>query len=483
MSSVVAKTEAAGGPQLDPKVLAFTSSLELDRRLLKEDLLGSLAHVAMLKKAALVPADVAAAIAKGLTSLWRDAQAGTLALPEEEDVHMAVEAELLHRIGAPSRALHTARSRNDQVATDLRLHVREHCAATVLSLVELARHLIERARADREVILPAYTHRQRAQPVSAAYWWASWATGFLRDAEAFAFTLKQADVLPLGVGAISGTSLPIDREHTRASLGFSQVSTNGLDTVGDRDFALDYLYAAARLSVRIGRLCADLIDFSSQEFGFIALGSEIACGSSMMPHKRNPDVFELLRGKSGQAIGALVGLLATVKGLPGGYSRDLQEDRGPLLETSARLEAALPVLKLALGHVRFVPERCAAGLAEGSTQATDLAEVLVKQGLPFREAYQKVGSLVRPAKEQGVPLGQVPVAAAQAIEPRFDAAALASLEPKAAVARKESAGGTGPKSLDAQFTQLAAASDRLEAEAKRIPRIEALWTALVEKNT
>ena len=495
MSTIVAKTEAAGGPGLDPKVLAFTSSLELDRRLLREDLLGSLAHVSMLAATGLVPGDVAQAIARGLKSLWNDANPlpegeggaqrrvrgeALLSLPDEEDVHMAVEAELLRRIGAPSRALHTARSRNDQVATDLRLHVREQCANTVTALAELSAALVARAKADREILLPSYTHRQRAQPVSAAYWWSSWAAGFLRDAQAFAFVMHQADVSPLGVGAISGTSLPIDREHTRKALGFASTSVNGLDTVGDRDFALDYLYAAAKLSVRIGRLSADLIDFSSQEFGFIALGSEISCGSSMMPHKRNPDVFELLRGKSGHAIGALTGLLATVKGLPGGYSRDLQEDRAPILETSEKLDATLPVLRLALEHVRFVPERCAAGLAEGATQATDLAEALVKQGLPFREAYQKVGSLVRLAREQGVALSQLSAEVAQTIDARFNAQTLACLEPKAAVARKESAGATGPNALETQWTQLAAQSESLTAEASRIPRIDALWKALEE---
>jgi argininosuccinate lyase len=362
--------------------------------------------------------------------------------------------------------MHTARSRNDQVATDLRLHVREQCADTVAALASLAQALIVRAQADREVLLPSYTHRQRAQPVSAAYWWSSWAAGLLRDAQSFVAAMKQADVSPLGVGAISGTSLPNDRELTRKALGFSAVTVNGLDTVGDRDFALDYLYAAAKLSVRIGRLCADLIDFSSQEFGFIALGSEIACGSSMMPHKRNPDVFELLRGKSGHAIGALTGLLATVKGLPGGYSRDLQEDRAPLLETSARLKAALPVLTLALKQVRFVPERC--------------AEALVKQGVPFREAYQKVGSLVRLAREKGVALAQLSPADAQAIDARFDAKTLACLEPAAAVARKESTGGTGPHALEKQWEQMTAQAHALAAEAAKIPRIAALWKALEE---
>ncbi len=480
MSSVVAKTDAAGGATLHPQVLAFSSSLKLDRALLKEDLIGSLAHIAMLARQKLVPEADARAIHLGLVSLWDDAAKGVLKLPDEEDVHMAVEAELHARIGAPSQVLHTARSRNDQVATDLRLWTREQCARTLHSISALVTQLLQYAEAGREVVLPAYTHRQRAQPISLAYWWASWAAGLLRDAEAFGFVLGQSDTLALGVGAISGTSMDTDRESVRKALGFARMTQNGLDTVGDRDFALDFLYASTRLLVRLGRLSTDLIDFSSKEFGFVTLGGEIACGSSMMPHKRNPDVFELLRGKSGSAIGALTGLLATVKGLPGGYNRDLQEDRGPLLEMGTRVDECLSVLRLALKNIAFEPEVCRAALEDGSTQATDLAEALVKKGVAFRDAYQAVGRLVRASREQNLALAKLTAAQAAQVDPRFDAGVLAVLEPLAAAARKNSAGGTGSIAISQQLVQLAVGVAEVSERAQSVPRLDGLFLKLKE---
>jgi argininosuccinate lyase len=480
MSSVVAKTDAAGGATLHPQVLAFSSSLALDRRLLKEDLVGSLAHIAMLARQKLVPEADARSIQRGLVSLWEDAAKGALVLPDEEDVHMAVESELHRRIGAASLVLHTARSRNDQVATDLRLWVREQCALTLESVVGLVTELLGYAEAGRDVVLPSYTHRQRAQPVTLAYWWASWAAGLLRDGSALRFALEQADTLALGVGAISGTSLNTDREQVREALGFSRLTENGLDTVGDRDFALDFLYFSARLMIRLGRLSTDLIDFSSREFGFVTLGAEIACGSSMMPHKRNPDVFELTRGKSGSAIGALTGLLATVKGLPGGYNRDLQEDRGPLLETGDRLAQTLSMIRLALKHVTFDAQACRAALEDGSTQATDLAEELVKRGIAFRDAYQAVGRLVRYARDQGLPLVRLTAEQAASVDGRFDAAALRVLEPRAAAARKNSIGGTGDDALTQQLSSLSARAAALSAQVRQVPRLEALFTKLKE---
>lgn len=480
MSSVVARTDAAGGASLHPAVLQFSSSLALDRRLLKEDLIGSLAHVQMLARQKLVPEADAQAIHQGLVKLWEDAASGTLQLPDEEDVHMAVEAELHRRIGAPAQVLHTARSRNDQVATDLRLWVRHQCARVLGLLSAQVTDLLGFAHEGRHLVLPAYTHRQRAQPVSLAYWWASWAAGLVRDAEAFEFVLSQADTLALGVGAISGTSLQTDRESVRRALEFSRMTANGLDTVGDRDFALDYLYAATRVLIRLGRLSTDLIDFSSREFGFVTLGAEIACGSSMMPQKRNPDVFELLRGKSGSAIGALTGLLATVKGLPGGYNRDLQEDRGPLLEMSDRLLGSLAVLQIALRRVKFEAEPCRAALADGSTQATDLAEALVKRGVAFREAYQAVGRLVRFAGEKGIALTALTAELAAQVDPRFDASALEALEPRAAAARKNSLGGTGDDAVAEQLRQLAERAAAITARAKAIPTAETLFSKLKE---
>lgn len=474
----LAKTEASGGPGLLPEVMAFSSSLALDKQLLREDLVGSLAHVTMLGRTGVIPVADARAIKAGLVAIWERAAAGALALPDEEDVHMAVEVELNRTIGGPAALLHSARSRNDQVATDLRLFVRETAATALTQLTGFIGELVTRARAEAHVIMPSYTHRQRAQPVSLAYWMASYGAAFLRDAQALAFVLEQCKLLPLGVGAISGSSLPIDREVTRQLLGFEGVTLNGMDTVGDRDFALDLLYATARFFVHASRLSTDLVDFTTQEFGFASLSGDISMGSSMMPQKKNPDVFELVRGKSGKAVGNLVGLLTTVKGLPGGYNRDLQEDRASLLETGPLLLGTLSVLRLALPRVTFHPERCRVGVEEGFTQATDLAEALVKKGMPFRKAYQVVGSLVRRCQEQKLTLRQATVELAQGIDPALDAATLAVLEPAGAVARKASAGSTGPEAVEATLRALETQARALADRATSVPRLEQLFAGL-----
>ncbi len=476
----LAKTEAAGGPGLLPEVLAFSSSLSLDKALLEEDLLGSLAHVTMLGRTGVIPLPEARAIKQGLLAIREASLAGTLELPNEEDVHMAVEVQLNRTIGAPAALLHSARSRNDQVATDLKLHVREAAAQALSELTLLISELLARAHAEREVLLPSYTHRQRAQPVSLAYWLSSYAAAFVRDAEALAFVLDGCRRLPLGVGAISGSSLPIDRDITRQLLGFEGVTLNGLDTVGDRDFAMDFMYATARFLVHASRLSTDLIDFTTAEFGFASLSGDISMGSSMMPQKKNPDVFELIRGKTGRAVGNLMGLLTTVKGLPGGYNRDLQEDRAGVLETGPLLMGVLSVLRLALPRVTFHPERCRVGIDEGFTQATDLAEALVKKGLPFRRAYKAVGSLVRRCQEQGLTLRQATPELAQSIDVLLDAAALAVLEPAGAVARKASAGSTGPAAVDATLAELSRQNEALAQKALGIPRISRLFLALKE---
>ncbi|AKU90417.1 argininosuccinate lyase [Vulgatibacter incomptus] len=475
---MIAKTAAAGGPGLHPEMLAFSSSLDLDIALLREDLLGSLAHLTMLSRCGIIPREAAAELKAGLLSIRRAADDGTLELPAEEDVHMAVEAWLHANVGAAAGLLHTGRSRNDQVAVDLKLHVREQVLVIREALARLVLLLVERAEGGLETLLPAYTHRQRAQPVSLAYWYASYAAMVVRDLDAFAFVQDQVDSMPLGVGAIAGTTLPNDREILRGLLGFTRITVNGLDTVGDRDFALDYAYAAARFLLHASRLSTDLVDFTSAEFGFAKLDDEIACGSSMMPQKKNPDAFELVRGKSGKAVGNLVNLLVTVKGLPGGYNRDLQEDRGPLLETGKLVRGVASILQLALPRVHFQPERCLAALEADATQATDLAEALVKKGLPFRTAYQAVGKLVRACQERGLPLGSATPELAASVDPVFDAATLEAASIKGALARKQSAGSTGLEPVRAQLAQLRARADAELGAVAKLPRLDALFASL-----
>ena len=474
---IVAKTEAAGDRGLLPEVLAFTSSLPLDRQLLREDLAGSLAHLTMLARCGIVPRQAALSIRAELVKLW---DVDPAQLPAEEDVHMAVEARLTAALGETAGMLHTARSRNDQVALDLRLHVREQAARSLEELARLIASLAARAKAEIDTILPSYTHRQRAQPVSLAYVLSGYGAMFARDAEGLRGLLASVDEMPLGVGAIAGTSLPIDRETTRELLRFSRLTENGLDTVGDRDFALDFAYATARTLLHGSRVATDLIDFCTAEFGFAILDGSIACGSSMMPQKRNPDVFELIRGKTGRAVGNLTALLVTLKGLPAGYNRDLQEDRQPLLETGPLLQSVLSLLRTGLEHVRFDPERTFRAVESDYMQATDVAEALAQKGVPFRTAYQIVGKLVRRCQEQQLPLARATLALAREIDPRIDEEVLRAADPRASVARKRNAGGTGPQQVKEQIAALERCAERASAAARATPHLDDLFARLRE---
>jgi argininosuccinate lyase len=472
--SGIARTSATGAGGMHPELLAWSSSFEHDRALVREDLVGSAAHVTMLGSAGIIPIGDARALRDALKALYVEAAAGTLALdPNEEDVHMAVEAELGRRLGAVAGRLHTARSRNDQVALDLRLHVREQAAETVRTCAALVRQLAERAAVEKDVLLPAYTHRQRAQPVSAAFVIAAWAFGIEDAAQTLVDTLGRL-AMPLGSGACSGSSLPIDRPLVTQLLEFASPTPNALDTVGSRAFALDFTWGAARVMIALGKLAADVVDYSTSEFGLVKLDGEISAGSSMMPQKKNPDIFELVRGKSARAVANAVAMMTLVKGLPSGYNRDQQEDRLPVLEAGPLVRGSLRVVSIALAHLHFDAAAGLRALADGSTQATDLAEALVRRGVPFREAYTAVGQLVQTAIADGVTMRDVPVARAIAIHPALDADALGALDPVTAVAAKESFGGTGPKSVDAQMAALLDRARVLEASIASHPTLDDL---------
>ncbi len=435
------------------ELVAWSSSFEADRALVREDLVGSAAHVTMLARTKIVDVADARMLKDALRAMYDEACAGKLALdPSEEDVHMAVEAELGKRIGGVAARLHTARSRNDQVALDLRLHVRGQATSTILEIVALVNMLADRAEREKDTLLPAYTHRQRAQPISAAFLVASWAFGLLRAASTVEIALVELQ-MPLGACACSGTSLPTDRELL-ARLFRMRPTENALHTVGDRDFALDWTWASARVLLALGRIATDVVDYSTSEFGLVTLDSEISAGSSMMPQKKNPDVFELVRGKSARGVANVVSMLTLMKGLASGYNRDQQEDRVPLLESGPLVRGALRAVTLSLPHVHFDAERGRRALEDGSTQATDLAEALVRRGVPFREAYKAVGALVRAASDAKVALRAFPIASATTIHPALDAEALRSLDPATAVAAKESFGGTGPRAVDVQIARI-----------------------------
>jgi argininosuccinate lyase len=470
----IARTHATGTGGMLPELLAWSSSFEPDRLLVREDLVGSAAHVTMLARTRILSVGDARALRDALRAMYDEAASGTLALPpDEEDVHMAVEAALGQRVGAVAARLHTARSRNDQVALDLRLHVRDQGTWLARETAGLVRALADRAASESGVVMPAYTHRQRAQPITAGFLVASWGVGLTRAAETIAFALDQLE-MPLGSGACSGTSLPIDRALVARLFAPWEPTRNALHTVGDRDFGLDWTWCCARVVLALGRIACDVIDFSTSEFGLVRLDGEISAGSSMMPQKKNPDVFELVRGKSARSIGNVLALLTLMKGLPSGYNRDQQEDRLPLLEGGPLARGCAKVIATALPHVRFDVERGRRALEEGFTQATDLAEALVRRGIPFREAYKAVGALVAVAVEAGVPLRAVEPSRARAIHTALDAEALAALDPTTAIAAKESAGGTGPRAVESQIAWLRERAEALFAKATAHGSLDAL---------
>ena len=470
----IARTSATGGEAMLDELLDWSSSFAADGFLVREDLVGSAAHVTMLARAGIVPVGDARVLRDTLRLLYDEAVAGILELPDdEEDVHMAVEAELAKRVGAASGRLHTARSRNDQVALDLRLHVRDRGAALLRELAALVTMLADRAASEGDVLLPAYTHRQRAQPVSAAFLVCAWGVGVVRAAQTVGFALGRLE-MPLGSGACSGTSLPIDRALVARLFAPWPATVNALHTVGDRDFALDWAWGAARVVMALGRIATDLVDFSTSEFALVKLSGAIAAGSSMMPQKKNPDVFELVRGKSGRAVGNVVALLTLMKGLASGYNRDQQEDRLPMLEAGPLASGCARVLSLALPHVTFDAAAGGRMLGEGFTQATDLAEALVRRGVPFRDAYKAVGRLVAMAVEDGAALRSIDPERARTVHVALDAHALEALEPRAAVEAKESPGGTGRRAVAAQIAWLREQASALAATADEHGTLDAL---------
>jgi argininosuccinate lyase len=478
--SGIARTQATGGAMIEA-LITWSSSIDDDAAFVREDLLGSAAHATMLGKTGIIPVEAARSLRGALLAL--DASAGAaVPMTGEEDVHMAVEALLTRTVGPDvAGRLHTARSRNDQVALDLRLFARDRAATMLRATTALGLAMVERAETETATLLAAYTHRQRAQPISAAFLLCAWTAQLTRAAETMAFALGRCNELALGAGACSGSSLPIDRTLTARLLGFPRITHNALDTVGDRDFALDLTWASARVMLALGKLSTDLVDFSTSEFAIVRLDGAIAAGSSMMPQKKNPDVFELVRGKSAHAVANVTHLLMLVKGLASGYNRDQQEDRRALLSSPPLVLGALDAVARSLPHVHFDRARGLASVADGFTQATDLAEALVQRGVPFREAYKAVGSLVRQAVDAGTPLRALTLEQARAAHAGFDAEALAVLDPARAVAAKESLGGTGPASIARQIEALRSELTALAARADAVPSLDHIARAIAQE--
>ncbi|HVM39192.1 MAG TPA: argininosuccinate lyase [Acidimicrobiia bacterium] len=428
-------------------LLRFTVSLPFDVRLAADDIAGSRAHVRMLAKAGLVTDDEAALVVAALDRVEQELSAGTFEFaPTDEDIHTAVERRVTELTGPAGAKLHSARSRNDQVALDLRLYVRREGARLRTRLLALMDVLVERAVEVEDAYLPGYTHLQRAQPVLLAHHLLAHFCAFERDLQRLDDALARADVSPLGAGALAGSSLPVDPGFVAEELGFSRTFTNSLDAVSDRDFVAELLFVTALVQVHLSRIGEEIVIWSTDEFGFVRLADEYATGSSMLPQKKNPDIAELARGKTGRMIGNLTGFLATLKALPLAYNRDLQEDKEPLFDALDTVSTALEAVGGMIATLTFDVERMQVAADVDTTAATDLAEFLVERGMPFREAHAVVGGLVRQAVERGVPMAELVMT-----EPRLGPEALPLLEPGAAVSRRTSPGAAGPDRVAEQL--------------------------------
>ncbi len=437
----------------------INASIPFDKRMWRQDIAGSQAHVAMLAATGIVAEADADAISAGLAAIAADfAAAGVPVDLAREDIHMTVEALLAERIGPVAGRLHTARSRNDQVATDLRLWVRDATDEVLAGLAALQRVLLARAEQHADAIMPGFTHLQSAQPVTLGHHLMAYVEMLGRDASRFADARARADLCPLGAAALAGTSFPIDREQTAAALGFSGPTRNSLDSVSDRDFALDYLMAATQCALHLSRLAEEIIIWASQPFGFVRLPDAYSTGSSIMPQKRNPDAAELVRGHAGRICGCMTALCVTMKGLPLAYSKDMQDDKPPLFEAHDLLALSLAAMTGMIGELDFATERMLALAESGHSTATDLADWLVRAGgVPFREAHHIVGAAVRVADARGVRLADLSLAELQAIDPRIGSEALAVLTVASSVASRTSFGGTAPDQVRRQIAAARAA--------------------------
>jgi argininosuccinate lyase len=436
--------------KLDEKAWTLNTSLPFDRRLAAQDVRGSIAWAGALATAGILTPEEHKAVISGLETIAAEFAAGSFSFSEsDEDIHTAVERRLGELTGAPAGKLHTGRSRNDQVATDFRLWLLDTLPSLDEALVTLQTTLVTVAEGNQTVLMPGYTHLQRAQPVTLAHWLLSAFWALQRDRERLGELRARTAVLPLGCGALAGTAFAIDREALAQALGFDQAAQNSLDAVSDRDFAAEFLFWAALTGLHLSRLSEDVVLYTSAEFNFFELSDAFSTGSSLMPQKKNPDLFELARGKAGTLIGLLTGLLATLKGLPSSYDKDLQEDKLPVFQAADTLLAILPVLAGALETMTVHPDKMLAAI-DSTLLATDLADYLVRKGVPFREAHAAVGKAVRLAAQKGVRLETLTLDEWKRIAP-FDSDVYAVFDPLEAVKRRDAVGGTSPAAVEKQL--------------------------------
>jgi argininosuccinate lyase len=440
----------AFGAGTAPEMDALNRSIGTDFRLWPHDVRLSKAWAAALDNAGVITHEEGRSLATGLDAVAARLDAGVTIEPSDEDIHTLIDRLLHEEAGDVASRLHTGRSRNDQVATATRMWAMDAAHSLDDAVRDLQRVMLDKCAGLDAVIMPAFTHMQRAQPVAAAHWMLSHFWPLQRDRVRIAGAMRSASVLPLGAGAVAGCAFPISRETLRAALGFEAISENSIDTVGDRDFIADFLYAITMTGIHLSRLAEDLILYATSEFRFVTLGHTYTTGSSMMPQKRNPDALEIARGAPGRFLGDLMALLVTLKGLPSSYSKDLQDDKRALFDAVDTISLVLPAVAGTVREITFNGDQMNAAVSS-TMMATDVADYLVRKGIAFRDAHAAVGKIVQLAEQRGVELGQLTLKELQAIHPSFEEDVFAALSPQGSVARRDVAGGTGPTALAAQL--------------------------------
>ena len=443
--------------ETDSLVNDFNASIHFDARLYQEDIQGSMAHARMLSDCGIISPEDNRQIQEGLAAILADVEAGRVEFTaDNEDIHMNVEALLTARIGAAGKRLHTARSRNDQVAVDLRLHLRREICEITDQILDLQQAILEQARAHTNTVMPGYTHLQRAQPISFAQHLLAYGEQLKRDVTRLADCKKRMNVCPLGSGALAGTTYPIDRFETARLLGFDGPCSNSLDGVSDRDYALELLSALSILMMHLSRFAEEVILWCSWEFKFVELDDAYSTGSSIMPQKKNPDVAELVRGKTGRVYGDLMGLLTTMKGLPLAYNKDMQEDKEPVFDAVDTVKMCLPVFAGMIATMRVLPENMRRAAGGGFINATDCADYLTRKGMAFRDAYTTVGNLVYYCTQQGKLLEELTLEELKNISPLFGEDVYEALSLETCMGQRRSHGGPAPEETERQIRELEA---------------------------
>ena len=441
--------------ETDTAVNDFNSSISFDARLYQEDIAGSIAHATMLGKQGVIEEHEAEKIIQGLQAILKDIEAGAVEFSEEnEDIHMNIESELTSRIGDTGKRLHTARSRNDQVAVDFRLYVKKEIPVIVGMILDLEKVLVKKAEANLDAVMPGYTHLQRAQPTTFAHYMMAYANMLKRDVTRLEDCLERMDECPLGAGALATSTYPVDRFQTAQALGFRKPTDNSLDSVSDRDFAIEFTSALSILMMHLSRFSEEIILWCSWEFKFVELDDAYSTGSSIMPQKKNPDVAELVRGKTGRVYGSLITLLTIMKGLPLAYNKDMQEDKEPVFDAIDTVEQCLPVFAAMVDTLTVKNRNMQKAAAGGFINATDCADYLEKKGLPFRDAYMIVGRLVHMCIKTGETLDTLPLKDFQSVSGAFGPDVYQALELKTCVGGRKVYGGPAPDSVKTQIEHI-----------------------------